>query len=253
MKKTIGFIGAGRITRIILQALENYGMKPEKIYVCDANEAVTSKLKQQFPLVHITDLTTVATCDLIFIALHPPVILETIGQLKGKFQSNAIFISLAPKLTLAKLSENLGTVNVVRLIPNATSVINQGYNPVCYNHGIAGKSFVEDLIAPLGKTFETEEYKLEAYAIASAMLPTYFWFQWYQMMDIARQMGLSGEESTDCVRQTLLASIDTMFNSGLGREEVMDLIPVKPIGEHESTINGFLQNNLIALYNKIKP
>jgi pyrroline-5-carboxylate reductase len=253
MKKTIGFIGAGRITRIILQALENFGMKPEKISICDVNEAVTAKLKLQFPPVHITDLASVAACDLIFIALHPPVIMETIAQLKGIFRSNAIFISLAPKITLAKLSENLGTGNVVRLIPNATSVINQGYNPVCYNPGIAGKNFVEDLLAPLGKTFETEEHKLEAYAIASAMLPTYFWFQWYQLIDIARQMGLSEEESTDCVRQTLLASIDTMFNSGLGKEEVIDLIPVKPIGEHETSINGFLQNNLIALYNKIKP
>jgi pyrroline-5-carboxylate reductase len=253
MKKTIGFIGAGRITRIILQALKNYDTKPEKISVCDVNEAVTAKLKDQFPAVHITDLASVAACDLVFIALHPPVIMETIGLIKGKFGSNAIFISLAPKITLAKISETLGTKNVVRLIPNATSVINQGYNPVCYNPGISGKSIVEELLAPLGKTFETEEHKLEAYAIASAMLPTYFWFQWYQMMDIASQMGLSEEESTDCVKQTLLASIETMFNSGLSKEEVIDLIPVKPIGEHEASINGFLQNNLIALYNKIKP
>ncbi|MFN8206948.1 MAG: NAD(P)-binding domain-containing protein [Bacteroidales bacterium] len=253
MKKTIGFIGAGRITRIILQALENYGMKAEKISAFDVNDGVTARLKEQFPAVQITTLDSVATSDLIFIALHPPMILETIGQLKGKFERNAIFISLAPKITLAKISETLETKNVVRLIPNATSLINQGYNPVCYNTDLSGKNIVEELLAILGRTFETEEIKLEAYAIASAMLPTYFWFQWYQLIDIARQMGLTEEESRDCVMQTLQASIDTMFNSGLNKEEVIDLIPVKPIGEHEATINGLFQNNLIALYNKIKP
>jgi pyrroline-5-carboxylate reductase len=33
----------------------------------------------------------------------------------------------------------------------------------------------------------------------------------------------------------------------------MDLIPVKPIGDHEKEISGILETNLLGLFEKIKP
>ncbi|MDP3912129.1 MAG: hypothetical protein Q8R96_00095 [Bacteroidota bacterium] len=64
------------------------------------------------------------------------------------------------------------------MIPNATSVINQGYNPVSFAPWISEiqKSYILKMLNLLAYTFETAEEKLEAYAHISAMLPTYFWF-----------------------------------------------------------------------------
>jgi pyrroline-5-carboxylate reductase len=39
----------------------------------------------------------------------------------------------------------------------------------------------------------------------------------------------------------------------LSPQEVMDLIPVKPIGEHELQITEIYNTRLIGLYDKIKP
>ena len=100
---------------------------------------------------------------------------------------------------------------------------------------------------------ETEESKLEAYAIISAMLPTYFWFQWSEMMKIGEEIGLSVRESKIAVQKTLRASLNTLFNSTLSEEEVFDLIPVKPIGDHEDEIVEIYRTKLIGLFNKIKP
>ena len=66
-------------------------------------------------------------------------------------------------------------------------------------------------------------------------------------------MGLSEEESKASVHQTLVAAIDLMFDSGLSPEKVMDLIPVKPIGEHQGQITEIYQNKLMGLFEKIKP
>jgi pyrroline-5-carboxylate reductase len=44
-----------------------------------------------------------------------------------------------------------------------------------------------------------------------------------------------------------------MFKSGLTPNEVMDLIPVKPIGEHEAQIAEIYKTKLIGLFEKIKP
>jgi pyrroline-5-carboxylate reductase len=141
------------------------------------------------------------------------------------------------------------------LIPNATSYINEGYNPVCFSSdfNIKEKQHILDLLKVLGNTFEVSEEKLESYAIMSAMLPTYFWFQWKELADIGQEIGLSEKESNDSINDTLIASLNLMFKSGLKTAEVMDLIPVKPIGEHELQIAEIYRSRLITLFEKIKP
>jgi pyrroline-5-carboxylate reductase len=105
----------------------------------------------------------------------------------------------------------------------------------------------------LGHTFEVAEEKLESYAIMSAMLPTYFWFQWKELVEIGQKIGLSEKESCDSINDTLIASLNLMFKSGLKTTEVIDLIPVKPIGEHEPLITEIYKTKLIGLFEKIKP
>jgi pyrroline-5-carboxylate reductase len=87
----------------------------------------------------------------------------------------------------------------------------------------------------------------------SAMLPTYFWFQWKELAEIGQKIGLSEKESNDSINDTLVASLKLMFKSGLKTIEVMDLIPVKPIGEHETQISEIYRSKLLALFEKIKP
>jgi pyrroline-5-carboxylate reductase len=87
----------------------------------------------------------------------------------------------------------------------------------------------------------------------SAMLPTYFWFQWKELAEIGQKIGLSEKESNDSINDTLIASLNLMYKSGLTAGEVMDLIPVKPIGENESQITEIYETKLIGLFEKIKP
>ena len=47
--------------------------------------------------------------------------------------------------------------------------------------------------------------------------------------------------------------MNLMFKSGLSPAEVIDLIPVKPIGEHELQITEIYKTKLIGLFEKIKP
>jgi pyrroline-5-carboxylate reductase len=54
--------------------------------------------------------------------------------------------------------------NLARLIPNATSYINEGYNPVTFAPGFEQdkKNAVLDILRSLGTTFEVSEEKLES-------------------------------------------------------------------------------------------
>ena len=256
MKQSIGFIGGGRVTKILLQAFKNKNAQFSKIVVADPNQEVSGNLKKSFPDILIDNASVAASQDIVFISLHPPVVMDTLELIKGNISNNTIVISLAPKITITKISLKLNqTKNIARLIPNATSFVNEGYNPVCFSSdfSINEKKQVLELLKLMGNTFEVSEEKLESYAIMSAMLPTYFWFQWKELVEIGQKIGLSEKESNDSINDTLIASLKLMFKSGLTPNEVMDLIPVKPIGEHEAQIAEIYKTKLIGLFEKIKP
>jgi len=254
--KSLGFIGGGRITKIFLQGFKNQKVAFNSVTVCDTNTETLNKLKKDFPFIETTEKANdAASKEVVFIALHPPVIGETISKLKEVIDKNALVISLAPKFSIQKLSELLGTQRIVRIIPNATSFVNLGYNPVCFSNAIdkSEKEAVLEVLSVLGNTFETEENKLEAYAIASAMHPTCLWVQWNEMEHISKKMGLTEKESREAVYETLKASLELMYNSNLNFAELTDLIPVKPIGENETEIKEILNKKLLGLFEKIKP
>ncbi len=253
--KSLGFIGGGRITKIFLQALANKQIELSSVLVCDTNSEVLNALKKQFPKIQMTDSCELAVAqEIVFIALHPPVIMETLEKMKTSVSEKTQIVSFAPKISIEKMADKLATKNIARMIPNATSYINEGYNPVSFSAEFptAEKQSLFEMLKTLGKTFEVEESKLEAYALISAMLPTYFWFQWKELQKLGLQMGLNETESKETVQQTLLAAIDLFYNSGLSNNEVIDLIPVKPIGENEAQISEIYQTKLMGLFQKIK-
>ena len=254
--KSLGFIGGGRITKIFLQALANKKFEFQSVVVFDTNADVLVALKQQSPNIVVAETPEQAAQQpTVFIALHPPMIMESLGKIAETVASDALVISLAPKINIEKIASKLKTSNIARMIPNATSFINEGYNPVTFAEGFyeTEKAEALDLLQLLGTTFEVAEQKLEAYAILSAMLPTYFWFQWNELTKLGDPMGLTEEESNVAIQQTLQAAMNLYFESGLSPEKVMDLIPVKPIGEHQAQITEIYQTKLLGLFEKIKP
>lgn len=253
--QSISFIGGGRITKIFLQAFVNKKVKFEEVIVVDPNEEVVNSLIKEFPFVKSGDLATAANQSTVFIALHPPLIMDVLGQIALKVNPAGLVISLAPKITIEKISSALAIKNIARMIPNATSYVNEGFNPVTFSKDfdVSDKRDVLELLALLGNTFEVEEQKLEAYAILSAMLPTYFWFQWEELSRIGLQMGLTEDESRESIKKTIDAANKVFFESRLSSKEVMDLIPVKPIGENQDQITEIYQTKLSGLYAKIKP
>lgn len=253
---SIGFIGGGRITKIFLQAFGNCKRDFESIVVYDINDAAIRSLKKLFPGITLaTNINEAATQSIVFIALHPPIIMETLENITSSIHPRTIVISLAPKITIEKISSRLNTANIARMIPSATSFINKGYNPIAFAKHFDAYERVDILamLMHLGKTFEVNESTLEAYALVSAMLPTYFWFQLNHVVKLGTKMGLTPNESEEAVLNTIETSVELLFKSGMTSSEVMDLIPVKPLAECEDAIMECYEKKLMGLFEKIKP
>ncbi len=256
--KTLGFIGGGRITRILLNGFKNANVSFEKIYVYETNETVLGALKADYPKIETssTDSTMTASSDWVFIALHPPVLIEALNAIKNSIKKNALVVSFAPKITLDKMQSVLPDMpNLARMNPNAGTYVNKGYNPVCFGKNTSKtviKGFIE-VFEKLGKVPVVPENQIEAYAVISAMGHTYFWYQLQQLKELGLSYGLSESEANETISEMLRGTIETLFNSGLNYDKVVDLVPVKPMAEHESTIKEFYKTCLNGIYQKIKP
>jgi pyrroline-5-carboxylate reductase len=196
-----------------------------------------------------------AAADVVFLALHPPVMAPMLPAMRACLKAQAVVVSLAPKIPLRALSAGLGTERVARMIPNAPSIIGRGYNPVAFADGLdaEARQQLSALFAPWGTWPEVPEQDLEAYAILTGMGPTYYWYQWQALRDAAGKFGLTPERTDEALRHMLDGALATLLESGLPPAGVMDLIPVRPLQAIEESVTAAYGTALPALFAKIRP
>ncbi len=255
--QTIGFVGAGRVARIILGGLKRAGCVPSTVVASDTNYDVLKRLQSEFPAAQtgLNNNREAAGQDMVFLALHPPAMAGALSEISNCLRPGAIVISLAPKLSIAKIRELLGGFDrIVRLIPNAPSIIGHGYNPIAFSPAIGDteRKNIQALLGNLGDCPEVAEDKLEAYAVVVAMGPTYLWFQLHELQTLAESFGLTAEETKAGLAAMVEGAAKTLFVSGLPAEEAIDLIPVRPLGEDEAAIKAAYRARLEPLYRKLK-
>ena len=256
MDKNVGFIGSGRITYILLEGLRRAGKFPQQIVVSDPDIEALDQLKERFPSIEVSNNNQKpALQELVFLALHPPVIQKVLEEIKFSFRPNSILISLAPVFTIGKLSECLGDLTkIVRTIPNAPSIVNAGYNPLVFSHTLneSERESIRALFSIWGQCPEVAEAKLEAYVTLTAVGPTYFWFQWDEIAKVTETFGLTFQEVREGTSSMLVGALKTWNESGLSAEEIMNLVRVKPLKEQEENFRKAYDFALNTLYQKLK-
>ena len=257
---SVGFIGGGRITRIILQALKQKGVQCMSIKVYDPDSSQIEKLKAvNGQVIFLDEATEVAQADLVFLAVHPPEVKNSLEAIKDTIQTGTVVVSLAPKIKMGTLKQVLGkNCPVIRMIPNAPSIINKGYNVIAYSDNLNLKDDeqhqqVMGLLEELGELIHVDrEDKLEAYAVITGMGPTYLWFQLHELFQIAREFGMEDQEAREAISKMVKGSAETLLESDLSFDEVMDLVPFQPLSQHHDSFREVYRNVLTKMYNKLK-
>ena len=255
--KSMGFIGGGRITKIILNGFKKGKIELDNVVVYDTSLESLKELKKEFPEIKIVsdDNESAASQDMVFLAVHPPAMAEVLGKIKPYLKPDSTVVSLAPKPQIKQISSLLGGfTRIVRMIPNAPSIINQGYNPISFAPKMndSKKKEILKLFNILGVTPEVDEGKLEAYALLTAIGPTYFWFQFDELFKLGRSFGLEDEEIQESLQKMITGAAQTFYQSELNPGEVMDLVPVKPMADEEEMIKNAYQTRLEAMFKQLK-
>ena len=247
----VGFIGSGRIARILLGGWARAGHLPAPVLVSDPDPAALARLVDAVPAVQVTEVARVAASDVVFLAVPPPLVAQTCATLRGTLRPGTVVVSLAPGTPLARICEHLGDHDTVaRVIPNAPSVVGSGYNPIAFGPAVPepARSTVLDLLAPLGNSPEVPEEHLEAYAVLTAMGPTYLWPQLHTLLDVAEKTGLDPDAAVEGLLAMARGALEVMAGAGLSRGQIEDLIPAKPLAEPLTAMTTAYLDVLPALH-----
>jgi len=254
---SVGFIGGGRVVNILLGGFESAGLKPRRVVVSDINEQVLTRLKARHH--HIRTFvgrnSEPASQELVFVALHPAAVRHVLPEIAEYIRQDAVVISLAPGMKMDELSDLLGGFRrLVRMIPNAPTIVGWGYNPISFSYALDAheRAAICEVLGAFGHCPEVPEENLEACAVITGLGPTYFWPQFYELRALARRFGLSPECAREGVVRTIQGALAVMDESGLSREEVMDLVPIKPLtGPLQSLLTAY-RETLTALVSRLR-
>ena len=253
--RSIGFLGGGRVAGILLAGLARQTLGVGSVVVAEPAQAPREKLSARFPGILVgEDVLAAGRQEIVFVALHPPVLRKVLPTLAGALAPASTVISLAPVVSLAELSRLLGGhEKIARMIPNAPSMIGEGWNPTAFGPGVPeeDREALHGLFAWLGSAPEVPERKLEAYAVLTAMGPTYLWFQVEELLTLATSFGLGEEEARAGLAATLHGATRLLLESGLPAAEVEDTIPVKPLAEEADAIREAYRRRLVPLHAKL--
>lgn len=162
LNKSIGFIGGGRLTQTILEALQQGDRLPPDTFVSDVDPAVLADLKKKFPHLHtaLNDNQLPAKQEIVIAAL--PNLRDILAEIKRHLSPSVLFISLAPKLTIAELSFELGDLHrIARAISDPT--VHDGFIPMVFSKHLDRyeRAEIVAVFCPLGKCVEVPEEELE--------------------------------------------------------------------------------------------
>lgn len=248
---SVGFVGAGRIAHILLAGWDRAQARPARVLAYDPDAQATQRLCSAHPGVMSASLADAAGCDVVFVGVHPPLAREVFGGVAALLGPHSAVVSMVPGAGIEAVQAIVGAHRALaRVIPNAPSAVGAGFYPVAFGDATDAewRAAVLNLLAPLGKAPQVRDEDLEAYAIVTAMGPTYLWPQLFALLDVAASAGLNAQAALEAITAMTSGVVATISTGDLDRQAVLDLIPSKPLADAVGAMSASYGAVLLPLH-----
>jgi len=231
----IAIIGAGNIGRILVKRWLIGPAGPEQISVCDSDLARAQAVADEFGIsTAALDDARVCSADIIALASSPKSVMEILRSLAGKLHPGQTLISFAAAVPLERLAALAPQgVHVVRVMPNAPSLVGFGMNPVVYGATTPAevRALVEELLACLGETLVVQDAQMNwgvglSGAAMRSLLPALD-----GMIQAGKDAGLSEAEARKIAGQVMLGTAALVLHTELPIEQIKALTPTQTLDE----------------------
>lgn len=218
MKKSIGFIGCGKMASAIIKGIQGVEESDSfTILGSELNEEIAKVASDRLGIKVFADNKELAKCsDIVFIATKPNYVAEVVEEIKSVLTSDKLIVSIAAGVSTSKIESIISDARVIRVMPNTPALVKLGMFGVCKGSKANDEdlNLIVKLLSNLGKCITVEESQIDIVTAISGSGPAFF----YQVIeDIARageKLGLDYEKTLVLATQTALGSAQMVFNRG---------------------------------------
>jgi pyrroline-5-carboxylate reductase len=175
---TIGFIGAGNMAEAILQGVISAGLfQPGDVAVSDIRPERLAQLASQYHVLTFSENAQVAShSDVLVLSVKPFVLHDALMSIQGHVKTDAVIVSVIAGKRINDITDSLGDVPVVRVMPNTPALINQGASALYANARAQPQvQAIQKLFACVGQAVIVDsEALIDAVTAVSGSGPAYY-------------------------------------------------------------------------------
>jgi len=233
-KNTYAIFGMGNIGRILATRLRAVGIPGGQISICDSDPVRAEATAREFAAQPIVlSASTACAADVILLATPPKAISGILRQLAPKLTQNQVVVSFAAALPLSKLEMLLPGKAVVRVMPNAPSLVGNGMNPVVYGASVTdhARTQVKFVLDALGKSVEVADDLMNWYvglsgAAMRSLLPAL-----QGLTKAGEEAGLSHPDARHLAAEVMLGTAALVLKTDLTFEQIKALTPMQTVDD----------------------
>ena len=202
----IGFIGGGNMAEALIKGIIAAKVyPPENVYAGDVRAERLEYLAKEYHIQTTPDNGRLAAeMNILVLSIKPQNMAEVLAGIKDSVNHDALIISIAAGIRTEKISEVLGQLPIVRVMPNTPALIGHGASAL-YANDLARPMLrkAETIFASVGlAVFVEDEGLIDAVTAVSGSGPAYYFLLMEEMTKAAIQLGLEQQIAAELVLQT---------------------------------------------------
>jgi pyrroline-5-carboxylate reductase len=228
-ERRIAILGCGKIGEALLAGLLSTGWRtPDELVVTVRREDRAEELRER----HQVDATTSNTeavrgAGVIVIAVKPQDFDALLGEIGGILSPDQTVLSIAAAVPTSAIEERIASgVPVLRAMPNTPATVHEGVAGLCAgaHAGDEHLAIAEDVLTHVGRVVRVPERYMDAVTAVSGSGPAYFALLAEAMIEAGILLGLSRENTTELVVQTMFGTAKLLRDEQMHPVELREMV-----------------------------
>ncbi len=240
--KTITFLGAGSMAEAIIAGLvRNQIVSPTQIIATNVSDQDKLNYLEETYNIRTTNdrLEAVHQGDIIVLAMKPKHVKEALEFVRESTRKDQLFVSVLAGIPTVYMEDLLGEdTSLIRTMPNTSAKVGASATAISKGRHATDLHLkqVETLFAAVGTVTVVEEDKLDAVTGLAGSGPAYFYFLIEAMEQAAADAGLTKEEASAFITQTVVGVGQRLQSTTKSSKELYQEV-MSPNGTTEAGIN----------------
>lgn len=211
----IGFFGLGNMASAIIR-----GMKAEETdlrYEILGFDRHPEKAEALQVLLLDSLNSLLDQSDVVVLSVKPQSLTDCIKAISDRISGNKLVVSIAAGKTLSWFEEHLGSMPVVRVMPNINSLVGSGASAVCGSSSVSAEqlSFVKGIFSSVGSVYELPEKLFPAFSAIAGASPAYTFMYIDALASSAVKAGIPKDLALSISIDAVLGSAALLRSTGL--------------------------------------